>query len=165
MLNIHWKNWYWGWSSNTLATWCEEPTNWKWSWCWERLRAGEERDERGWDGWMASLTQWAWVWANSGRWWRTGSLACRSSWGHKQSDKTGWLNSKKKAHHIKINVILLEDDANPSDHGFVDAFLGTKLKTWSIKEKTDMMYVIKLKTSALQKTLLIEWKDKPQTGK
>ena len=41
-------------------------------WCWERLRAGGEGGNRGWDGWMASPTQWAWVWANSGRWWRTG---------------------------------------------------------------------------------------------
>ena len=41
-------------------------------WCWERLKAGEEGDNRGWDGWMASLTPWTWVWASSGRWWRTG---------------------------------------------------------------------------------------------
>ena len=61
------------WSSNTLATWCEEPTHWKRPWCWERLRAGGEGDDRGWDGWMASLTQWRWVWASSGRWWGTGS--------------------------------------------------------------------------------------------
>ena len=40
------------------------------SWCWERLRAGEEGVNRGWDGWMASPTQWTWVWTNSGRWWR-----------------------------------------------------------------------------------------------
>ena len=39
--------------------------------CWERLRAGEE-DDRGWDGWMASLNQWTWVWASSGSWWWTG---------------------------------------------------------------------------------------------
>ena len=41
-------------------------------WCWERLKAGGEGDNRGWDGWMASLTQRTWVWASSGRWWRTG---------------------------------------------------------------------------------------------
>ena len=40
--------------------------------CWERLKAGGEGDDRGWDGWMASLTQWTWVWASSGKWWRTG---------------------------------------------------------------------------------------------
>ena len=54
-LNIHWKDWCWSWSSNTLATWCEEQTYWKRPWCWERLRAGGEGDNRGWDGWMASL--------------------------------------------------------------------------------------------------------------
>ena len=42
------------------------------TWCWERLRAGGDRDNRGWDGWMASLTQWTWVWVNSGSWWWTG---------------------------------------------------------------------------------------------
>ena len=50
---------------------CEEQTHWKRPWCWERLKTGEG-NSRGWDGWMASLAQWTWVWANSGRWWRTG---------------------------------------------------------------------------------------------
>ena len=54
-----------------MATWCEELTHWKRPWCWERLKAGGEGDE-GWDGWMASLTQWIWVWASSGSWWWTG---------------------------------------------------------------------------------------------
>ena len=57
---------------NTLAIWCEELTHLKRPWCWERLRAGGEGDDRGWDGWMASLTQWTWVWVNSGSWWWTG---------------------------------------------------------------------------------------------
>ena len=60
----------WSWSSNTLVTWCKELTHWKRPWCWERLRA-REGGGRGWDGWIASLTQWTWVWANFGRWWRT----------------------------------------------------------------------------------------------
>ena len=47
-------------------------THWKRSWCWERLRARGEAGDRESDGWMASLTQWAWVWACSRRWWRTG---------------------------------------------------------------------------------------------
>ena len=46
-------------------------THWKRPWWWERLRAGEG-GSRGWDGWMASPTQWTWVWATSRRWWRTG---------------------------------------------------------------------------------------------
>ena len=41
-------------------------------WCWEALGAGREGDDRGWDGWMASPTQWTWVWVNSGSWWWTG---------------------------------------------------------------------------------------------
>ena len=61
----------WCWSSDTLATWCKEPTHWKSPWCWERLRAGGEGGSREQDGWMASLTQWTCVWANSARWWRT----------------------------------------------------------------------------------------------
>ena len=72
VLNIHWRVWYWSRSSNTLATWCEGPTYWKRPWFWERLKAGREGDDKGWDDWMASPTQWTWVWANSGRWWRTG---------------------------------------------------------------------------------------------
>ena len=57
---------------NTLATWCEELTHWKRPWCWERLRAGGEGDNRGWDGWMASLTRWTWVWVDSRSWLPTG---------------------------------------------------------------------------------------------
>ena len=54
-----------------LATWCEELTHFKRPWCWERLNAGEGED-RGWAGWMASLTWWTWVAASSGSWWWTG---------------------------------------------------------------------------------------------
>ena len=57
---------------NTLATWCEELTHLKRPWCWDRLRSGGEGDNRGWDGCMASPTQWTWVWVNSGSWWWTG---------------------------------------------------------------------------------------------
>ena len=72
-LNIHWKDWCWSWSSNTLATRCEEPPHWKRSWCWERLRAGGvEGDDRGWDSWMIPPVQRTWTWANSRRWWGTG---------------------------------------------------------------------------------------------
>ena len=79
----------WSWNSNTLATWCEELTPWKIPWCLEGLGAGGEGDNRGWDGWMASLTQWMWVWASSGSWWWTeepgmlqsmGSQGVRHDW-------------------------------------------------------------------------------------
>ena len=71
VLNIHWKDWCWSWNSNTLATWCEELTHWKRPWCWERLKEGQG-DGRGRDGWMASPTQWTWVWINSESWRWTG---------------------------------------------------------------------------------------------
>ena len=51
----HWKDWCWSWSSSTLATWCKDPTHWKIPWCWERLRAGGEGDNRGW-GWLDGIT-------------------------------------------------------------------------------------------------------------
>ena len=66
-------------------------THWKRPWCCERLKAGEG-DDRRWNGWMASLTQWTWVWVSSRSWWWTGSLACCSPWGHKESDMTERLN-------------------------------------------------------------------------
>ena len=108
-LNIHYKDWYWSWSSNTLATWCEEPTHWKRLWCWERLKAGGEGDNRGWDGWMASPTQWTWVWANTRRWWRTGKPGMLQSMGSKRvghkAERLNWTELKKK---IKKNILRVK---------------------------------------------------------
>jgi len=59
------EGWCWSWSSNPLATLCKELTHWKRPWCWERLKAEGEGDDRGWDGWTASLIRWTWVWASS----------------------------------------------------------------------------------------------------
>ena len=52
----------------------------------------EEKGTTGWDVWMASLTQWTWVWVNSGCWWWKRGLMCYSPWGPKESDTTEWLN-------------------------------------------------------------------------
>ena len=95
-LNIHWKDWCWSWSSNTLATWCEELTHLKGPWCWERLKAGKEGDNRGWDGWMASLTQWTWVWVNYGSWWWTGESWCAAVHGvaKSQTQLSKWTELK-----------------------------------------------------------------------
>ena len=65
VLGVHWKDWCWGWNSNTFATSCEKLTHWKRPWRWEGLGAGGEWDDWGWDGWMASPTRWTWVWVNS----------------------------------------------------------------------------------------------------
>ena len=74
--------------SNPLAIWCEEPTHLKRPWCWERLKAGQEEGDGGWDGWMASLTQWTWVWANTRRSEEQGNLEYCSLWGGKET----WLS-------------------------------------------------------------------------
>ena len=71
----------WNWNSNTLATGWEELTHLKSPWCWERLKAGGEGDNKGWDGWMASLTQWTGVWLNSRSWWWTGRPGMLQSMG------------------------------------------------------------------------------------
>ena len=88
VLNIHWKDWCWSWNSNTLATWWEELTQRR-PWCWKDWRQEEKEmteDE------MASLTQWTWVWVNSGCWWWTGKPVLLQSMGHKDLDTTEWLN-------------------------------------------------------------------------
>ena len=90
VLNIHWKDWCWSWNANTLATWCEELTPWKRPWCWERLKAGGEGDNRGWDGWMALPTQWAWVWASSGSWIWTGKPGVLQSVGLQRA-RNNWV--------------------------------------------------------------------------
>ena len=60
------------------------------TWCWERLEVGGEGDDRGWDGWMASLTQWTWVWVNSGRWWWTGMPGMLQSMGSQRVTELHW---------------------------------------------------------------------------
>ena len=93
-----WSQWWWwlfshsvvsdlwdpldySWNSSALATWCKELTHWKRPWCWERLKAGREGDDRGWNGWMASPTWWAWVWVGSRCWWWTGNPGVLQSMG------------------------------------------------------------------------------------
>ena len=101
-LGVHWKDWCWSWNSNTLATWCEELTHLKRPWCWERLKVGGEGDDRGWDGWMASLTRWTWVWVGSGSWWWTGSPGVLRFMGWQRvghdwaTELSDWLTVKEK---------------------------------------------------------------------
>ena len=94
------KGLIWSWNSNTLATWCEELIHLKRPWCWERLRAGEEGDNRGWDGSMASPTQWTWVWVDSRSWWWTGRPGMLQSMGL-QRVRYNW------ATELKWNILSL----------------------------------------------------------
>ena len=68
----------------------KELTHWKRLWCWERLKAGRERDDRGWNGWIASPARWTWVWASSGSLWLTGKFGVLQSMGS-QPDMTEQL--------------------------------------------------------------------------
>ena len=67
-------------------------------WFWERLKAGEEGDNRGWDGWMASPIPWTWVWTSSGRWWRTGKPGMLQSMGLQRA-RHDWVNNNKNRCH------------------------------------------------------------------
>ena len=98
-LGFLWKEWCWSWNSSTLATSCEALTHWKRLWCGEGLGARGEGDDRGWDGWMASLPRWMWVWVNSGVGDGQVGLACCDSWGHKESvtettERLNWTEPK-----------------------------------------------------------------------
>ena len=104
--------------SNTLATWWRELTHLKRPWCWERLTAGGEGDDRGWYGWTASPTQWTWVWVDSGSWWwtgRSGVLWFMGSQrvGHNWATELNWIylllydfqvltSHKGKAHFVSV---------------------------------------------------------------
>ena len=120
VLNIHWKDWHWSWNANTLATWCKELTHWKRSWCWARLKAGGEGDDRGWDVWMASLTRWTWVWVSSGSWWWTGKPGVLQSMGsarvrHNWATEPNW---KKKSRDMpSIFSSLLPERRHPGGAG------------------------------------------------
>ena len=108
-LNIHWEDWCWRWNSNTFATWCKELTHWKRPWCWERLRAGGEGDDSGWDGWMASPTWWTWVWVSSGSWWWTGRSGSCSPWGrrvgHNWATELNWTEYLHQHHTTLITIV------------------------------------------------------------
>ena len=92
-LNIYFKNCCWSRGSNTLNIWCKGQSLWKRTWCRERLKAGGEGDDRGWNGWMASPTRWTWVWVGSRSWWWTGKPVVLQSMGsHDWATEMNWLS-------------------------------------------------------------------------
>ena len=110
-LNIHWKDWGWSWSSSSLVIWFEKMAHWKSPWYCKRLRAEGEKGVRGWDGWMASPTQWTWTCANSKRWWVTGRPGMLQSTSRKESDMTEQQQhmyiyvQQKLAQHCKTTTL------------------------------------------------------------
>ena len=95
--------------------WCEELTHFKRPWCWEWLKAGGEGDNRGWDGWMGSPTQWAWVWLNSRSWWWTGRPGVLQSMG-----------SQRVGHDWAIELIVCSmdwrEEKTSSRHAIIQQF-------------------------------------------
>ena len=92
-----------------FGTSCEELTHWKRPWCWEGLGAGGEGDNRVWDGWMASLTRWTWVWVNSGSWWWTGrpgllQLMGSQGVGHDWDTELNWTE-------LNVNIDMINSVA------------------------------------------------------
>ena len=110
----------------------------------ERLKAEGERDNRGWDGWMASLTRWTWIWVNSRSWRWTGRPGVLQSMG---SQRVGhnWEN--------ELNWSDWIDPRNPTlclavylhcDNGSVRQVLLSSLRSWPLKRMNDMIKVIKI---------------------
>ena len=124
----HWKDWCWSWNSNTLTTSSEELTHWKSPWCWERLRAGREGDDRGWDGWMASPTQWTWVWVNSGSRWWTGRPGVLQSMGlqrigHNWDTELNWMVIFRAS---QVMLVVKNPPANAGDARDVGSIPGSE---------------------------------------
>ena len=115
-----------------LAASCKELTHWKRPWCWEGLGAGGEGDDRGWDGWMTSLTWWTCVWVNSGSWWWTGrpgvlrfmgSQRVRHDWVTELNwtELKGWLES----YPIYIILILIKGWKTKQDNINIRRHIGS----------------------------------------
>ena len=95
--------------TETPILWPPHVKSWhlKRPWCWERLKVGEEGANRSY-GWMASLTQWTWVWINSGNWWWTGRPGMLQSMGlqrvgHNWATELNWTKiqtERKYSHYI-----------------------------------------------------------------
>ena len=96
----------WVTDSSTLSTSCQELTYWKRLWCWERLKAGGEGDDKGWYGRTASQTQWTWVWASSERWWRPGKPGMLQSMGSQRAGHD-WGTEQQQSPKMNINEYQL----------------------------------------------------------
>ena len=95
----------------TPIIWPPDAKNWlnlKRPWCWERLKARGEGDDRGWNGWMAWPTQWTWVWVNPGSWWWTGRPGVLQPMGsqrvgHDWATELNWYSFSFYDEHIYLS--------------------------------------------------------------
>ena len=115
--DILWKDWCFKLKLHYVGHLIRRAESLRRPWSWERLRAGGEGGGRGWDGWMASPTQWTWVWANSGKWWRTGEAWCAAVHGVAKSwtQLSDWTtttevyDSLSKCNWVTVKQRLLGD--------------------------------------------------------
>ena len=124
----------------TLILWPPHARSWligKSPWCWEGLGAGGEGDDRGWDGWMSSPTQWTWVWVNSRSWWWTGRPGMLRFMGLKESDTTEQLNWTETEHvlcnsiYVIVFIFLDENFTFGNAKSINYCLLYHKLKSWN----------------------------------
>ena len=96
------------------STWCEQVAHWKRPWWWERLKPEGEEGDRGWDGWMASLTWWTWVWASSGSWWWTGKPGMLQSMGSQRvgHDWSDWTSLSQSLLGTKFIMLVPHQSIN-----------------------------------------------------
>ena len=106
----------------------QRMTHWKRPWCWERLKAGGGGDDRGWDDWMASPTQWTWIWVNSGSWQWTGRPGMLQSMGLQRDEWVTELNwTELKNEEVYFLVLIsksryifrsrnIQQDRNDKNH-------------------------------------------------
>ena len=154
VLNMHWKDWCWSSNSNILATWCRELTHLKRLWFWERLRAGGEGDERGWDGWMASPTQWTWVWVDS-----------RSCWWTGRPGMLHFMGSQRVGHDwvTELNWTLTESNSVLLRYAAQTTPYTLGLKTGAIFLLSTM--VLQVKHHSKRCSILAPWWGRPQMGR
>ena len=116
-----------------MATWCKELTHLKRPWCWKRLKAGGEGDDRERDVWMASQTQQIWVWASSRSWWWTGKAGMLQSTGSQgvRSDwvtELNWASLSDTGHQYPLHAPYLS--------GFTEilqCLQGKSVQVWRIR--------------------------------
>ena len=110
----------------------QRTTHWKRPWCWERLKTEGEGKYRGWDGWMASLTQWTWVRVNSGRHWRTGKLDVLQSM---ESQRVGRDWATERQQHADKNIIV-----DLTKYFDIIKLKHSKLRQWSVGRESGEVY-------------------------
>ena len=132
-----------------LATRYKELTHCKRLWFWERLKAGGEGDIRGWDGWMASLTQWTWVWVSSRSWWWTGRPGVLRSMGSQSRTWLGgwtelnWKHCHWLLFYILAHKIIVIDDAFKLMK-YTTSFTERKKKPYKSKQITRQINISKM---------------------